>query len=121
MAPKTHPTKKIETNLANIRGGKLLATFDAELKKVAENINDLNTNPTATREITLKIKLKPSQGRSEVAATATVTTKLAGRRELEATFVTAIGADGEPRIAEQMNLEDLDVMRPVIAANLTDI
>jgi hypothetical protein len=51
-------------NLLNIGKGSTLEIFDHNLQKVIENIADSNTDPEATRAVTLKITFKPFKDRS---------------------------------------------------------
>jgi hypothetical protein len=48
-----------------------------ELDRVLKNILDKNTNPTAAREVVLKIKLKPRNDRAAAEVTIQATAKLA--------------------------------------------
>jgi hypothetical protein len=50
-------------NIANIAEGALVEQVDAEIKKVLENIMDLNTEPTKKRKITITLVFEPSKDR----------------------------------------------------------
>jgi hypothetical protein len=50
-------------SLVGLLGGAAVEAFDYELARVAENVLDPNTVPTTTREITLKVKIKPTPDR----------------------------------------------------------
>ena len=67
----------IPIKIDNVNDGAMVEAFDAELRKVMGNINDVNTPATATREITLKLKLKPHSDRTEIDTVFSVSTKLA--------------------------------------------
>jgi len=67
-----------DVSLANLMGGQAVEWFDSELQKVVENIVDPNTPPTAKREITLKLTIKPDKNRDMACPELTVTSKLAG-------------------------------------------
>lgn len=59
--------------------GAIPELFDAELKRVVENILDPNTHPTEAREIQLSIKIKPSkEGRASGRIEVSAKSKLAG-------------------------------------------
>jgi hypothetical protein len=62
------------TNL--IRGG-LVEMVDDELQRLADNILDPNTSETASRSVTVTIKVKPSKDRSIADTTVSVAAKLA--------------------------------------------
>lgn len=51
--------------LATLCGGAVQELTDRAMKKVAENILDPNTDPTAARSITIKIKFKPDKDDKE--------------------------------------------------------
>ena len=57
-------TSDEKISLANVRGGAVIEAFDEELAQVLDNINDPNTNPSAARELTLKLKIKPDDDRT---------------------------------------------------------
>lgn len=67
-------------NLTTIGQGAAVALFDAELKKVLDNIADLNTDAEAMREIVLKVKFAPGETRKNAALGIEVKSKLAGHR-----------------------------------------
>lgn len=50
-------------SLSTLGNGAAVELFQAELQKVLDNIVDENTKPTAVREVTLKVKIKPSEDR----------------------------------------------------------
>lgn len=52
-----------EIKLDNINGGQMVALFERELARVLENIGDENTSAKATREISLKVKIRPDETR----------------------------------------------------------
>lgn len=49
--------------LAAIGNGALAELFEIELSRVMENISDINTDPEAKREITIKLKFEPTKDR----------------------------------------------------------
>ena len=53
-----------EVSLATLGSGAAVERFDAALKEALANIADPNTAPKITREITLKVKIKPNEERS---------------------------------------------------------
>lgn len=52
--------------LDTIGGGALKELFQEELRKVLQNIADLNTDATKKREIAIKVTLKPGKDREAV-------------------------------------------------------
>jgi len=65
-------------SLATLCNGSAIERFDHELQKILENINDPNTEPTAAREVTLTVKIKPDEDREMFRTEMTVKPKLAG-------------------------------------------
>lgn len=51
-------------SLDNIGKGAALVLFEAELKKVLDNIADLNTSPSAKRKISLVVTITPTDDRT---------------------------------------------------------
>jgi len=56
------PQEKV--TLANLAMGGAVELFDEELRKVMENIADINTDPKTARTITLQVKIVPDKDRS---------------------------------------------------------
>jgi hypothetical protein len=50
-------------SLENIGGGAAVELFNGELRKVIENIADLNTDPKAKRRIVLEVAIAPTDDR----------------------------------------------------------
>lgn len=73
-------------NLLNIGNGSALEIFDHNLQKVIENIADVNTDPEATRTITLKITLKPFPDRSGATAKVDARSTLAPVKAVESSI-----------------------------------
>jgi hypothetical protein len=67
-------------DLTTIGHGAAVELFDAELKKVLDNIADFNTDPETVREITLKVTFEPTEDRRAAAVSVQVKSKLAGHR-----------------------------------------
>jgi hypothetical protein len=55
--------EKEHISLENLGSGAATELFNLELQRVLENISDENTKPTAMREVTLKVKIKPGEDR----------------------------------------------------------
>lgn len=65
-----------EVDLENLNGGAIQELFDVEWRRIVENIGDLNTKPDATREITIKVKVRPDKARRTAVSQVLVTSKL---------------------------------------------
>jgi len=87
-------------SLADLAGGAVAERFEDELSRLVVNILDPNTEAEATRTLTLKLTLKPSETRDFCAATVAVTANLAPASRIATRLFLAQGADG-PIAAEQ--------------------
>lgn len=67
----------VEVNLGNICDGCVPERFELELARVMKNVNDLNTDPEAARELVIKFKFKPSPDRKSAVVTMGMKCKLA--------------------------------------------
>ena len=102
-------------NLEQFAGGKLSVQLNKALEKVAENVQDPNTDAQKVRKINVSISFRPNDERNFVATT--VETKLSLAPELGATTALSMGRDlrtGEVEAVEifnqipgQMNVEDV--------------
>ena len=61
--PPDHNELDYALNIGNINGGAVPEVFARLNAQIMENIRDVNTSATATREITLKLQYKPSPDR----------------------------------------------------------
>lgn len=69
--------------LETLAGGAAAELWDAELRKVLENIVDENTDPEAKRELTLKVLFVPTADREGMKTLVKVESKLAGFRPID--------------------------------------
>jgi hypothetical protein len=69
--------EQIPINIGNINDGAMVDGFEIEFRKALENIADLNTPATATREVTLKLILKPHSDRVTIETEFKCSAKLA--------------------------------------------
>ena len=56
-----------KVKLSNLQHGVVIDMFDEEFGKVLKNIADDNVKPDATREICIKIQIKPDKTRQTAA------------------------------------------------------
>ncbi len=101
-------------DLNKMAGGRLQESFDRSFEKVLENLQDVNTSPTARREININIKLDQNEERNNISAVISLKEKLAPRISTVAHF--AIGKNLSTneieveeygsRIHGQMSLDD---------------
>lgn len=76
-----------ELKLSTLNGGAAEDLFNEELDRVLRNINDINTEATAIREITLKIKIVPSENRGAATTAIQATSRLAPNKPVAGTAV----------------------------------
>jgi len=72
----------VVVTLETLAGGAAAELWDAELRKVLENIRDENTDPDEKRELTLKVTIAPTPDREGLNTSVKVTSKLAGFRPI---------------------------------------
>lgn len=77
------------------------------------NKNDLNTDPTKPREITIKIQFKGNESRTQIHTTAQVTSKIQNTKKIEATLFNVNGTD---RNGEQVSY--LQEATPVVPGQM---
>lgn len=70
-------TDAVRVSLDTLNNGAAVERFNYELARVLENILDLNTSPTAGRQVQLTMKIKPSEDRTFCFNEIIVTSKLA--------------------------------------------
>lgn len=113
-------------NLETLAGGAFTEKLNEALMKVAENIQDPNTEATAKRGISVNIKLSPNKSRTMVSASISVSTKLAAAEAVDAQLVMGLNMKtGQTEIAEysdiygngQLTFDDMKEEQPEPQAN----
>lgn len=106
-----------QMTLQELGGGIVPELFDLELGRVLRNIDDVNTEATATRSISIAITVKPSEDRESAGVTVKVSSKLAGPRP-QATSVF-IGRDQGELVAylRDPHQREMDLRGKVVAMN----
>lgn len=69
--------KNIDLEISHLADGGIQEKLDGELKKVFDNIYDLDTEPKTKRSITIKLEFIPDENREVISLASTFTTKLA--------------------------------------------
>ena len=90
-------------SLDDLFDGGVRERFNNALRKVWDNVFDPNTDPKATREITLKVKIKPSERRDAAAFNVDVVSKLAPPVSLSQTVMLQMNGSGEIIATERSN------------------
>lgn len=94
-------TELTPLNLGSVAKGAARELFEKAIDAVVANIADTDTEPTATRGITLKFIFKPESDRRGVDITTEASTKLAGARKHSSRAFVGKGTDGKPYIFGQ--------------------
>ena len=91
-----------EASLEAIGNGRAVTQFNFELMKAIANINDLNTEATAIRQVTLTVKIRPSSDRKSAELTYQATSKLAA--DAAGTEQLKLGNNGRGYISKMEQL-----------------
>ena len=87
-------TKKINFDLSKIAGGGAQEKFDQEMKKVIENILDVNTAPKKKRKVAVNLTFEPSEKRDVIETTVEVKSTLAPQMGISTSMMVGRGNDG---------------------------
>ncbi len=106
-------------NLPGLARGAAVELWAEELKKVIANILDVNTDPKAVREITLKASIQPNEERTNAMVSIAVTSKLASFKPATTIFYVA-RRKGEC-IAVESNPDQISLLEQEGPARLTAV
>ncbi len=67
-------------NIETIDGGAVIERINYQISRVVDDIQDLNTAPEAIREVTVKLKFKPSSDRADAIISIEANAKLAAMK-----------------------------------------
>lgn len=98
-----------EITLYNLLGGALDARFLEALEEVARSIDDPNTDPTAKRQLLVKLTFKPSEQRTSAQLAVEVTTKLPGRLPLATTTFFAYDHVSKRYLSREYNPKQMTI------------
>ncbi|MDO5785429.1 MAG: hypothetical protein Q4P20_10255 [Eubacteriales bacterium] len=87
----------VETSLLDLIDGGVKELADLNMRRVLENIRDVNTDPKKARSITIKFTFAPNEARDSVATRVQVECKLVPVKPVETTL--DIGVDGGQAVA----------------------
>lgn len=94
-------------DLTTLQHGAVIDMFNEEFQKVLCNIADDNVKADATREITIKVSIKPDKTRQTAATKIDVTSRLAPVKSADGMMF--IGRDGANLVAYEDNCEQLEL------------
>jgi hypothetical protein len=86
-----------QVRIETLQGGAVLERINHEMQKVYKNISDINTDPKASRELTLKIKFVPTEDRHSAGISVSCSSKLVSGETLCARIYFEEGAAFEPK------------------------
>lgn len=90
----------MDININDLSGGALAEKVNIELRKLAANVLDPNTEAKATRSVTVKITIKPNEKRQVGESDISVTSSLAPAKGIPTSFIFDFDKDGSAVIKE---------------------
>lgn len=103
----------------NLGAGAAEERFEDALKKVLANILDPNTRPQTAREIILRVKIKPSEDRTDADVIIACDTKLASDKAFPTKIFIGRDVSGSPE-AHEINANQVQLF-PKQKENVTAI
>jgi hypothetical protein len=91
---------KTNINLSTLAGGAVGERINIELQKIAENVQDPNTDWKKARKVVVTITLKPDEEREIALVSADVKTTLAPAHGIATKIIFGVENDGTPVAAE---------------------
>ena len=88
-------------SLDRLMDGGVRERFNDALAKVWDNVYDPNTDPGATRQIVMRVKIKPSERRDIAAFNVDIMPKLAPPVSLSQTVMLQLNGDGSVTATER--------------------
>jgi len=105
-----------EVSIETLQGGAILERINHEMQKVYRNISDINTDPKASRELTLKIKFVPTEDRHSAGISVSCSSKLVSGETLKARIYFEEGSAFEPKepvAGSIFDEEELEIEAPI--------
>lgn len=93
----TRTGEMVETSLLDLIDGGVKELADLNLRRVLENIRDVNTDPKKARTINIKFTFAPNEDRDSISTRVQVECKLVPVKPVETTL--DIGSDGGKIVA----------------------
>ena len=103
----------------NLGGGAASEKFEEALKKVLTNILDPNTRPQTAREIILRVKIKPSEERTDADVIIDCQTKLASDKVFPTKIFIGKSLTGQPE-AHEVNANQFELF-PRVKGNVASM
>ena len=74
---QTNNSAQETTSIIEMARGAVIERIDLEMYKIMENIQDLNTEPSKARQLTVKVTMKPDNNRENIKVSYQVQSSLA--------------------------------------------
>lgn len=104
----------------NLGCGAAEEKFEEALRKVLANILDPNTRPNVAREVVLRVKIKPSEARTDADVMIVCEVKLAADKPFPTKIFIGKNAQGRPE-AHEVNANQFQLFpksqRPAVVVN----
>lgn len=81
-------------DLNTLANGALLEKANKEMQSIVDNVSDPNTNPTAKRELTIKIVFSPNEERDILQTEVSVKSKLSPQKGVSTKFLVGETSTG---------------------------
>lgn len=110
------------SSIIEMARGAVIERIDMEMLKVMENIQDLNTEPSKARSITIKVAFKPDNSRENIKVSYQVQSSLAPAAPIETSLYAGMrkgqmfAVENVPQIPGQMALNDTEQEMPKLVA-----
>jgi hypothetical protein len=97
-----------QVTLETLNSGAVIDLFEAEWRKLLNNIQDPNTKPDAVRKVKIEIAVKPAKDRRNASTSVSVTANLANIVPHEASIVIGLENGETQAYAFDPNQKSLD-------------
>jgi hypothetical protein len=97
-----------QVTLETLNSGAVIDLFEAEWRKLLNNIQDPNTKPDAVRKVKIEIAVKPAKDRRNASTSVSVTASLATIVPHEASIVIGVENGETQAYAFDPNQKSLD-------------
>ncbi|MDR0717993.1 MAG: hypothetical protein LBF78_00035 [Treponema sp.] len=97
-----------QVTLETLNSGAVIDLFEAEWRKLLNNIQDPNTKPDAVRKVKIEIAIKPAKDRRNASTSVSVTASLASIVPHEASIVIGVENGEAQAYAFDPNQKTLD-------------
>lgn len=110
------------TSIIEMARGAVIERIDLEMFRVMENVQDLNTEPSKTRSITIKVAFKPDNSRENIKVSYQVQSSLAPAAPIETSLYAGMrkgkifAVENIPQIPGQMALNNTEQEPPRLVA-----